>query len=158
MMADESQASKLCILNASVKPVSECDVFREHSQAHIPGARFLDLTVCRDISSPYPFMMPPKEWFVKTMKALNVRKSHTVVIYETGKGWFATRAAFMLRAYGHPRVLVLDGQFAKWQKEGRPVATDGADADFSNDFDYELDGSNMLSYERVKEVSADGSI
>ena len=55
------------------------------------------------------------------MKALDVRKSQTVVIYETGKGWFATRAAFMLKVFGHPKVHLLDGNFAKWQSEGRPL-------------------------------------
>ena len=43
------------------------------------------------------------------MKTLNVSKAHTVVVYETGGGWFANRAAFMFRAMGHPNVRVLDG-------------------------------------------------
>ena len=158
-MAGE-QASKLVILNASCKPENECDVFREHRKARIPGARFLDLLVCRDLSSPYPHMMPSKAHFVRIMKALDVRKSHTVVIYETGKGWFASRAAFMLKAYGHPNVHILDGHFAKWQKEGREIESDGdeADAAYQTDFDYVLNSENILSYERIKEISADGSI
>jgi 3-mercaptopyruvate sulfurtransferase SseA len=83
------------------------------------------------------------------MKALNVRKSQTVVVYETGKGWFATRAAFMLKTYGHPKVYILDGNFAKWTKEGR--ATEGVDeASFAADFDYNLNADNMISFERVK--------
>ena len=75
---------------------------REHMKRRIPGARFLDLAVVRDLTSPYPFMMPGKELFVAMMKALDVRKTATVVIYDTGKGWFASRAAFMLKAFGHP--------------------------------------------------------
>ena len=54
-------------------------------------------------------MMPSQEWFIKIMKTLNVSKAHTVVVYETGGGWFANRAAFMFRAMGHPNVRVLDG-------------------------------------------------
>lgn len=94
------------------------------------------------------------------MKALNIRKSMTVVIYETGKGWFASRAAFMLKAFGHPKVFILDGHLAKWQTEGRAIESDSDDADASYlaDFDYTLNTDNMLSYERIKEVSADGTV
>ena len=156
----DQPSSKLCILNATVKPENECDVYREHSKARIPGARFLDLTVVRDLQSPYPHMMPNKDHFTRMMKALNVRKSQTVVIYETGKGWFASRAAFMLKAYGHPKVYILDGNFAKWQAESRAIESDGdaTDATYLADFDYTLNSDNILSYERIKEVSADGSV
>ena len=66
----------------------------------------------------------------------------------------------MLKSYGHPNVSILDGNFAKWQKEGREVESDGdeADASYQTDFEYVLNTDNMLSYERIKEVSADGSI
>ena len=148
---------QLCILNSSFKSDAEGDVFREHLTSRIPGAKFLDLTIVRDMQSPYPFMMPNKQHFVRMMKALNVKKSQTVVVYETGKGWFATRAAFMLKTFGHPNVYILDGHFAKWTSEGRP--TEGEDqSTFDSDFDYNLIADNILSYERIKEVSGDGSI
>jgi 3-mercaptopyruvate sulfurtransferase SseA len=62
------------------------------------------------------------------------------VVYETGKGWFASRAAFMLKAYGHPQVYILDGNFGKWKSEGRAIESDaGSDeATYSADFTYEL--------------------
>lgn len=85
------------------------------------------------------------------MKALDVRKSQTVVLYETGKGWFATRAAFMLWSFGHPKVRLLDGNLPKWQSEGRPIDShsDGID-DWATDFDYELDESKLLGFDSVK--------
>ena len=55
-------ANKLRILNASVNMIgNSLDVYREHATARISGARFLDLGISRDITSPYPFMMPDKE-------------------------------------------------------------------------------------------------
>ena len=105
---------KLRILNASYNFIGEINVYRDHANSRIPGARFLDLSVVRDIESPYPFMMPKKELFIAMMKALDVRKSQTVVVYDNGKGWFASRAAFMIKAFGHPQVFILDGNFAKW--------------------------------------------
>ena len=94
-----------------MKPEGELDTYREHDKSRIPGAKFLDLQIVKDLNSPYPFMMPSQAHFVRMMKALNIRKSMNVVIYETGKGWFATRAAFMLKAFGHPKVYILDGGF-----------------------------------------------
>lgn len=102
-------------------------------------------------------MMPSQAHFIRMMKALNVRKSMTVVIYETGKGWFATRAAFMLKTFGHPNVYVLDGGFAKWTQEGR--ATEGSnDATFEAEYGYALSGDHIIDYEGMKKASADGSI
>ena len=97
---------------------------REHVTGHIPGAKYLDLTLTRDLESKYPHMMPKREHFVAMMKALDIRKSMTVVVYDTGSGWFAARAAFMIRTFGHSDVRILDGNFAKWQREGRTVQSD----------------------------------
>ena len=55
----------------------------------------------------------------------------------------------MLKTFGHPNVYILDGNFAKWTKEGRAI--EGVDgATFDADFDYSLNSDSMLSYERVK--------
>lgn len=56
------------------------------------------------------------------MRAMNIRKSQTIVFYESGMGKFASRAAFTLRAYGHPNAYVLDGGLKNWLKEEKPVA------------------------------------
>ena len=87
------------------------------------------------------------------MKALDIRKSQTVVIYETGKGWFATRAAFMLWSFGHPKVHLLDGNFPKSQAEGRPIDSQSVE-EWATDFDYELDESKLLGFDSIKELSS----
>lgn len=93
------------------------------------------------------------------MKVLNVKKSSTVVCYDTGKGFFASRAAFVLKSFGHPNVYVLDGHLAKWVSEGRAIESDGNDEGYDADFDYTFEGAeSILSYDRIKEVSQDGSI
>ena len=55
------------------------------------------------------------------MKNLDLAKSHTIVIYDSGKGFFASRAVFMMRAFGHPRVFALDGGLQKWVQDGYPT-------------------------------------
>ena len=47
-----------------------------------------------------------------------------VVCYDAGTGSMAARLWWMLRWVGHDKVAVLDGGFAKWVKEGRPVTVD----------------------------------
>ena len=91
------------------------------------------------------------------MKALNVSKAHTVVVYETGQGWFANRAAFMFRAMGHPNVKVLDGQFAKWTKEGKPTESDSKPAEEA-DFAYTYSGDDVLSFEQIQKAVEDKSV
>lgn len=147
--------SSVKIFDSTCKP--EGDVYKDFAACHIQGARFMDLSLIRDFSLPYPFMMPQKAHFIRMTKAWDLRKTDTVVFYEQGKGWFATRAAFMLKAFGHQNVYVLDGGIAKWTKEGRDVEK----CDVSNwdaDFDYELDADKLMDYKRIQEVSQDGSV
>ena len=144
-MIESMSAGSLCILNASFSP--DGDAFEDHAKSHIPNALFFDLGVIRDVNSSYPHMMPNEAHFIRMMKALNIRKSQTVVVYENGKGWFATRTAFMLKAFGHPKVHILDGNFNKWKSEGKAVESDDVE-DWGADFAYEFSG-NLLSYERI---------
>ena len=60
----------------------------------------------------------------------------TVVIYDTARGFFATRASFMLKAFGHPKVYVLDGGFAKWKKEGHAIESDVSESEFDQAYEY----------------------
>lgn len=156
-MCCDDAATNLHVLDASVKPEGGDIVYKDFAAQRIAGARFADLTIARDFSKPYPFMMPDKAHFTRVMKAMDIRRSHTVVIYEQGKGWFATRAAFMLRAYGHPRVFVLDGGLSKWSSEGRAMERDDVGA-WDAEYDYNLNNDALVSYDRVKEISEDGSV
>jgi thiosulfate/3-mercaptopyruvate sulfurtransferase len=45
------------------------------------------------------------------------------VCYDAGNGAYAARLWWMLRWVGHDSVSVLDGGFAAWTAEGRPVST-----------------------------------
>jgi thiosulfate/3-mercaptopyruvate sulfurtransferase len=102
-------------------------------------------------------MMPDPKHFTRVMKAMGVKKSQTLVIYETGGGWFATRAAFMMKAFGHSEVYVLDGGFKKWQSEGRKVISND-ESTWEADFDYNLDDQQIYNYAKVKDILADGSV
>jgi thiosulfate/3-mercaptopyruvate sulfurtransferase len=55
---------------------------------------------------------------------LGIDATKQVVAYDQGPGPYAARLWWMLRLLGHDAVAVLDGGFAQWSREGRPVTTD----------------------------------
>lgn len=98
---------------------------------HIPGARFVDLIV--ELSDPtgdeglpeglHAYRLPSAEAFAAAVGAHGIDNDTTVVTYDTAGGMWAARVWWMLRLFGHERVAVLDGGFAGWQAEGRPVSS-----------------------------------
>ena len=89
------------------------------------------------------------------MKQMDIRKSQTVVVYDTARGFFASRAVFMLKAFGHPRVYLLDGGLTKWTAEGLPTEGNQS-ANFDDEFSYELSLENLYDYENVKLATESG--
>lgn len=109
-------------------PGDKRDPAAEFRQGHIPGAVFFDIDAIADGSTALPHMMPTPGQFAAQAGALGIGSGDTVVVYD-GAGLFsAPRAWWMLRAMGHDRVMVLDGGFPKWMREGRPVQTGPAAA------------------------------
>ena len=97
---------------------------KAYALSHIPGARFLHLD--RDMSAPttgkngrHP--LPDPQGFMQKLGAAGVDAGKQVVAYDAGLGVYPARLWWMLRWLGHDKVAVLDGGFAKWIKEGRPV-------------------------------------
>jgi len=96
---------------------------------HIPGAAFVDVDL--DLSAPgggrglaagrHPW--PAAQQVARVMGALGIGPGVRVVAYDDASGGVAARLWYLLRAYGHDEVAVLDGGFAKWQAEGRPVSS-----------------------------------
>ncbi len=95
------------------------------SEAHIPGAGFLDLAVeFSDERTDIPFMMPPAARFCELAGRHGVGDDSAVVLYNDGMPMWATRAWWMFRSVGFDNVAVLDGGWQKWLRESRPVSAD----------------------------------
>ena len=93
-------------------------------QGHIPGAVFLDVDT--DLASPrgqgpgrHP--LPRPERFAASMSRAGISAGTHVVVYDFGDGSTAARLWWLLRYFGHERVSLLDGGFARWAAEGRPL-------------------------------------
>jgi len=67
---------------------------------------------------------PEPQDFEKWLEKTGLTPKDQAVCYDGGPGAMAARLWWMLRWIGHEKVAVLDGGFAKWTKEGRPVAID----------------------------------
>ena len=71
------------------------------SEAHIPGAGFLDLLEeLSDQDSPYNFMLPPAEQFEEAMASHGVGSDTRVVLYDSRESAWAARVWWMLHAFG----------------------------------------------------------
>ena len=93
----------------------------EFLQAHIPGARFLDIDELSDRSTPAPHMLPSAEAFGSAMERLGIGREDRIVVYDNSPIRTAARGWFMLRHFGASRVAILDGGFQKWVAEDRPT-------------------------------------
>lgn len=95
-----------------------------YGKGHIPGAVFADLDhdLCGPIG-PGTGRHPLPDWdtFCAWLGRQGVSPQRTVVAYDDSHGAFASRLWWMLRCLGHARVAVLDGGFARWEREGRPT-------------------------------------
>jgi thiosulfate/3-mercaptopyruvate sulfurtransferase len=99
----------------------------QYAAGHLPGARFAHLD--RDLSAPktgrngrHP--LPTPGACAALFGSLGISDRTQVVCYDQQSGMYASRLWWMLRWLGHDAAAVLDGGWAKWVAEGRPVATD----------------------------------
>lgn len=102
-------------------PASGRQAREEYLQAHIPGARFLDIDELSDRSNPAPHMLPGAAYFGAAMEKLGIGRGDRIVVYDNSPIRTAARGWFMLRHFGADRVAILDGGFQKWLAEGRPT-------------------------------------
>ena len=93
----------------------------EFLEAHIPGARFLDINQVADRANPVPHMLPSAADFGRAMTELGVGRDDRIIVYDNSPLRTAARGWFMFRHFGAERVAILDGGFQKWRAEGRPV-------------------------------------
>lgn len=98
----------------------------EYRKAHIPGAVYADLD--RDLASPITptsgrHPLPTPDRWRETVSQWGITPSTQVVAYDvTGGSLAAVRLWWLLRAYGHSLVAVLDGGYPKWLRENRPLS------------------------------------
>jgi len=97
------------------------DAAAEFRDAHIPGARFLDIDAVSDRSASSPHMLPSAVEFASAMERLGIGSGDRIVVYDNSPLRSAARGWFMFRHFGAQQVAILDGGFQKWLAEGQPT-------------------------------------
>jgi thiosulfate/3-mercaptopyruvate sulfurtransferase len=106
-------------------PAQGRDARAEYAAAHIPGAVHLDLS--SDLADPHARLrntVASPEVLARVFARHGIGSAHHVVVYDALGGYSAGRVWWTLRYVGHERVSLLDGGFARWVAEGRPVTAD----------------------------------
>lgn len=98
----------------------------EFLDAHIPGARFLDINQVADKTKPAPHMLPSAADFGRAMTEIGVSRDDRIIVYDNSPLRTAARGWFMFRHFGAARVAILDGGLQKWRSEGRPLESGDA--------------------------------
>lgn len=107
-------------------PVSVLDVrqgWSSYLQNHIADAAWLNVETLRSGSGALPFQFLPARHYAELFARLGVGRDRPVVVYSAGdqSDIDGTFVVWLIHAMGHADVRLLDGGFARWQLEGRPV-------------------------------------
>lgn len=117
----------LAIIDARVDLADRGAGARRFVEGHLPGAARADLET--DLSGPHfpgagRHPWPSGDAFAATLGRLGITPDHQVVIYDDAQGALAAaRLWFMLQAWGHEAVAVLDGGWSAWLAAGGAVET-----------------------------------
>ncbi|MEE4152703.1 MAG: sulfurtransferase [Erythrobacter sp.] len=121
-LADNLGLSGLVLLDASLHlPAANRDARAEFNDAHIAGARFLDLASLTDKASPVPAALPSPAQLAERLAQLGWSEGDRVVLYDDSAVKSSARAWFALKAHGIAEVALLDGGLARWRAENRPL-------------------------------------
>lgn len=121
-LATHLTAPDIVVVDATLYlPTTPRDAYEEYRNAHIPGAIYFDIEELSDATNPMPHMLPSPEKFASRVKAMGIGDGTRVIAYDTQNMSSAARVWWMFRVMGHDDVAVLNGGFAKWRQEGRPI-------------------------------------
>ena len=84
-----------------------------YDAGHIPEALWLDPESIRDSKNAPSFMLPSAA-FAQAMGRLGISNRTRVILYDDRGGLLAARLWWMLHAYGHSNVALLNGGWVAW--------------------------------------------
>lgn len=94
-----------------------------YAAGHIPGAVRIEEKPLRNPEERFTYL-PRPEQFAALMERAGIGNNTTVVIYDDQGGRMAARLWYVLNAFGHSRVRLVNGGWQKWLAEKRPVSTE----------------------------------
>lgn len=93
-----------------------------YEAGHIADSLWLDPESIRDTANAPTFLLP-KAAFEQTMGRLGISNRTRIILYDDRGGLLASRLWWMLNAYGHANVALVNGGWVQWTAEKRPTTT-----------------------------------
>lgn len=130
-------------------PAQNRDAAAEYAERRIPGAVRFDIDTVKDTGSDLPHMLPGPEAFAAAVGAMGIGDGMRIVVYD-GPGLFsAPRVRWTFKTFGARDVVILEGGFAAWEAEGRPIEHGTPRVRATRSFTARLDHSAVASADDV---------
>lgn len=133
--------------------------YEAYQQNHIPGALFADMN--KDLAGPvndqsgrHP--LPDPEDFIRKAGEWGIDPLKQVVVYDQSHSGYAARLWWLLRAYGHESVAVLDGGLQAWNEAGYSLRS-GIEKSRQTDFEGFPDPNQWVTTREVEALLNDES-
>lgn len=111
---------------ADTAPVRILDVRQSwvnYLQNHLPNAAWLNIETLRAQQGELPFQLLPAEHYAELFRRLSLDPTRPIAVYSAGDQLDidATFVCWLLASAGARRVYLLDGGYARWEVENRPL-------------------------------------
>ena len=159
----KEQPENVSIFNASY-PTATIKPRENHLLKRIPRSVFFDFDEFSNRGSKLSYTVPSVDSFAENMKRLDVRKSDIVVVYDKVGMLSSPRAVWLLKTFGMPNVLLLNGTFSKWDAEKRPTTENDSECAWNrqnrkslphaDDFKFSFDNKKIRYFEDIIKTNA----
>jgi thiosulfate/3-mercaptopyruvate sulfurtransferase len=95
----------------------------DYDRGHLPGAVWVDPAAVERMAAA-PGALRDRDRWAAWIESLGIGPDATVLVYDAKRQLDAARVWWLLGYLGVPRVGLVDGGFARWAEEGRPVSAD----------------------------------
>jgi thiosulfate/3-mercaptopyruvate sulfurtransferase len=95
---------------------------KAYAAGHLPGAVRVEEGPLRDPEDRFTYLPRPAA-FAAMMSRAGISNGTHVVLYDDQGGKMAVRLWYVLNAFGHKRVSLINGGWNRWAAEKRPVST-----------------------------------
>lgn len=120
----EPEALKTAQAGNSELLVVDLSTHKQFSQAHIPGAVFLDYAHIVGMNRPYTGLLPEEPAFEHIINSLGITPNTHIVAYDEEGGGKAARLIWTLHAMGHNKASLLNGGLIAWYRDDLPLSND----------------------------------
>ena len=108
-------------LDKSDVKIIDCRTHADYTMAHIPNSVYLTLESFRGNVGGVPSMLLPGKLLAEQLSLMGIKPTDMVVLVPGDALRDATIIGRGLERVGHPRWAILNGGFAKWAAEKRPL-------------------------------------